>query len=276
MADFRDGLLRHLESRGTPKAVNAIRRVKDELPHLDWLKWVVLDAQTAMIRYTWSPPNPSELLKLVADPRRRLVESGEQLLEVIIGSLQRAQNKLQGHTPAAPFLWDTVVYRPKSEAVFSDWVKLHLQDDLSGRGIIVNREVEVYRRTESGIGERTDIHVDAVLEAPRENRIERITLVIECKGCWNPELNTAMETQLRDKYLHEGSCRHGLYLVGWFNCEKWDPGDSRKPPNMTIEEARQQFEQQAAQLSQEGFVIKAFVLDVRLGRGCNPNVISCS
>ncbi len=268
VADFRDGLLRHLEARGTLEGVNAIRRIKEELPHLDWLKSVVLDSQNAMIRNTWCPPGPTELLELVGDRRRRLVESGEQLLDVVIESLKRLELKLQGHTPHARAYWDKVpdedLYRPVDENTSSDFVKTHLQEDVVDRGVIVNREVEVRRPSSKGLGERTDIQVDAVVQKPRQNQTARITCVIESKGCWNPELDTAMETQLRHKYLRKGGCRHGLYLVGWFNCDKWDKEDRRKPPEITIEEACAQFDRQAAEVSQGGFVIKAFVLDLRL------------
>jgi hypothetical protein len=268
VCEFREGLLQHLVSRGTKKSVEAVQRIKSEFPGAGWLKWTLLDAQNAMIRQTWSPPSPPELLKLIGDPRRRLVESGEQLLEVVVESLNRLESKLQGHTPHARAYWDKVpdreLYRPVDENTLSDFVKTHLHEDIVDRGVIVNREVEVRRPSGRGLGERTDIHLDAVVQKPRQNQTERITCVIESKGCWNRELNTAMETQLRDKYLDEASCRHGLYLVGWFNCEKWDVGDSRRPRKMTIEKARQKFEQRAGQLSQGGFVIKAFVLDVRL------------
>jgi hypothetical protein len=267
VVDFRDGLLRHLEARGTQEAVNAIRRIKSEFPDAWWLKWALHDAQNAMIRQMWSPPSPAELLELVRDPRRRFVASGEQLLQAVIESLQRAQNKLQNKdTPAVPFLWDEVVYKPKSEARLSDWVKLHLDEDLRERRVFVGREVEIYRRAATGIGERTDIYVEVFSHSPPGGRAEKITVVIECKGCWNPDLDTAMKTQLRDKYLDEASCRHGLYLVGWFNCDKWDPKDRRKgkAPRITIEEARGQFERQAAELCDGGFLVRAFVLDASL------------
>lgn len=270
VVDLRDGLLRHLEARGTPRAVKAVRRIRSEFPDAGWLKWVLLDAQDAMIRHTWSPPCPSELLKLISDPRRRLVESGEHLLEVVVESLNRLEWKLQGHTPHARAYWDKVpdkdLYRPVDENTFSDFVKAHLQEDIVDKGVIVNREVEVRRPSGKGLGERTDIHVDAIVQKPRQSQIERITCIIESKGCWNRDLDTAMKTQLRDKYLDEASCRHGLYLVGWFNCDRWDPEDWRKgkAPQISIEEARGQFERQAAELSDGGFVVRAFVLDVRL------------
>jgi hypothetical protein len=95
----------------------------------------------------------------------RLVQSGDQLLEVVIESLKRLEATLQGETPAAQFLWDKTNengWRPKDENSLSDYVKIHLDKDLRQRGVIVNREVEIRH----GHGERTDIHVDAIIRGP--------------------------------------------------------------------------------------------------------------
>jgi hypothetical protein len=63
-------------------------------------------------------------------------------------------------------------------------------------------------------------------------------LVIEAKGCWNTGIPTAMRTRLVDRCLKDDS-QHSLYLVGWFNCEQWDPDDrrrdaSRKSTSLTL------------------------------------------
>jgi len=268
VAELRDRLLGRLQSRGTPDALMAIRRIQSELPHPNSLKWVVQDAHRVLLVRTWNPPQPADLLRLLDAPCNRLVESGEQLLYAIIESLKRLQHRLQQHTPRVRCYWDKVpgkeLYRPVEENVLSDFVKTHLEDDLVARGVIVNREVEIRRPSSHGVGERTDIHVDAVVHAPRKDQLDRVTVVIECKGCWHRELHTAMESQLRDKYLREESARHGLYLVGCFDCDKWDPEDSRQPCRMAIAEARSRFDEQAAGLSKNGFQIKAVVLDVSL------------
>ena len=54
------------------------------------------------------------------------------------------------------------------------------------------------------------------------------------------ELNDAMETQLLEQYLKDNDCQHGLYLVGWFNCDQWDPKDYRRKraPNISIADAQ--------------------------------------
>jgi hypothetical protein len=75
-----------------------------------------------------------------------------------------------------------------------------------------------------------------------------------------------MEEQLVNRYLKDNRCQHGLYLIAWFNCEQWDDSDSRKrqAPKISIEEAKEKFEQQAAELSNSGVTVKAFVLNTAL------------
>lgn len=100
--------------------------------------------------------------------------------------LQRLETKLQSETPAAPDLRNGRgggVYRPKDEEAFSDYVKRHLQEDLEGKGVVVNREVVVRRGEGAGRGERTDVHVNAVAQDPRADEQVAVTLTIEAKGC---------------------------------------------------------------------------------------------
>ena len=111
---------------------------------------------------------------------------------------------------------------------FSDYVTIHLREDLGRRGVIVNREVEIRNGEGSGKGERTDIHVDVSVQSSRGKVRDCVSSIIEVKGCWHTDLNTAMKTQLVDRYLRDNRCQHGLYLVGWFNCDQWDDEDYRK------------------------------------------------
>jgi predicted NACHT family NTPase len=261
IAEWRDSILRHLQNRGTYQACESIQRISDTFPELDWLKWTLFEAQTIARRLTWIriPPRVDDILRLAKDSLNRLIQNGNQLLDVLIESLKRLEEKLQGETPFVQFLWDK--NRPKDEHQFSDFVKIHLDDDLKKRGIIVNREVRIHR------GERTDIHVDAVLQDQQGGLLDSIAVIIELKGCWNSELNNAMETQLVNQYLKNNRCQHGLYLVGWYNCEQWDSSDYRKKqaPSLTKDESQKQFDAQANELSQHGTMIKAFVINTALG-----------
>ena len=265
-----------LQERGTPQACEALRQIIRELPELkDKLQWRLLEAEALIRRQTWSPPTPQEVLKVTSDQNVRLVNGADQLLDVVVESLDRLNQKLQGETPSAIFLWnqwknqgDQIVFRPKDEQVLSDYIKLHLEEELKQRGITIKREPEIRRRhgdkDVAAPGERVDLQVDAFVKLPNGEIHDCVSVIIEVKGCWNKYLDTAMQTQLVDRYLKDNSCQHGLYLIGWFNCKQWDRKDSRKPPKMSIEEARQKFETQAAELSKQGVKVKAVVLNTSL------------
>jgi len=262
IAHFKNSVLEQLKRRGTKRGCEAIGRISRNFPQLEWLKWVLLDAQNLMRRQTWAPPQPVDILKLASDRRTHLVQNGDQLLDLLIESLKRLETELQGSTPAVVFLWNEIcrnVYRPKRETIFSDYVKIHLEKDIGQKGVIVNREVEIRRG-------KTDIHVDAVIPKSKREGFDSVRAIIESKGSWNKELDHAMKTQLVDRYLKKTLCQHGLYLIGWFNCDKWDDSDYKKlqTPKMCINEAQKKFEVQAAKVSQGGLRIKALVIDTAL------------
>ena len=262
---WRNAIIQLLTHRGSACACEAVKRFQRELPDLDWLKWVLMDAQVQTRRATWVPPRPQEIIKLTVDRDLRLVQSGDQLMQVLIESLDRLQAMLQGETPEAQFLWDNVSKpgaRPKDENAFSDFVKIHLEKDLKQRGIVLNREVRIHR------GQRTDIHVNAVIQAASGQLYDSITAIIECKGCWNPELYDAMNNQLVGMYLKDNHCQHGLYLVGWFNCTRWSDSDGRKQRAemlcSNLGDIRQKLDETAADLSRASTRVKSIVLDTSL------------
>jgi hypothetical protein len=272
IADWRDQyLLKLLKSRGTVSACNAIKKLISELPHLPWLRFTWLDAIKTMRSQTWQPLLASELLKLPASNKARAVSSGEELLDVIQESLDRLQEQLQGTTPMVQFLWDyqreNKAWCPKDENTLSEFIKTHLQNDILDKGVIVNREVQIRPLRGADPGQQVDMMVDAILPHSNDYGCDLIQVIVETKGCWHRELNTAMESQLVDRYLKENQCRHGLYLVGYFFCSAWDDSDYRKRhcPKVRIDELAQSLKVQAEELSKGGFSIVARVLDARFG-----------
>lgn len=261
---WRDSILTTLKERGNPQACDALKRIHQELPNLEWVKWVILEAQNITRRKTWIPPQPTEILKLAINSENRVVQDGRQLLDVVIDSLKRLALNLQSENFEAQFLWNKDEkknqYRPKDENAFSDYVKVHLDKDIAKRGIIINREVQIHR------AERTDIHVDAITKRPNGEIYDVITVIIEVKGCWNHELNTAMEIQLVNKYLNNNHCKYGIYLVGWFNCDMWSREDYRRgdSPTLSIEEMQKQFDVQAEILSNPDLKIRALVINAAM------------
>jgi hypothetical protein len=269
---WRSNILQRLQSIGSVEAFEALRKMIVELPEQKGdLQQKLLAIESSIRRTTWKYPKPEEFLELILNREKRLVQNGEQLLNVLIESLDRLELELQGETPAVRDLWDknngnNNLFRPIDENAFSDYVKRFLDRDLKSRGIVINREVELRRGSGGKPGERTDIHVDAVIQLPNGEKYDSITVIIEVKGCWHQEVQTAMESQLVNRYLAENTCNYGLYLIGWFNCTQWDSDDSRrkKAPNNAIDEARATYNSQAEKLSLSGNVIRAYVMNTAL------------
>jgi hypothetical protein len=277
--EFKSYIWALFSQSGSAEVCRALERLVRELPGQRDLRVLLLRAQEALRLRQWQPPSPEEILKLVGSRQARVVQSGVQLLEVLLESLERLQAELHGETPALKFLWNEsreenqARFKPKKENDLSDWIKHHLEKELADRRIIVNREVEIRPSEPSRKGQRIDLLVEAIARLP-EGREERISVIIEVKGCWNPELWTAMKGQLVDRYLAENDCRHGIYLVGWYACDYWNETTSYPPEGRvgTLERARQLLEEQARTLSKEGLAVRAFVLDAafrseQTGRG---------
>ena len=112
------------------------------------------------------------------------------MIDALVESLKRLEAKLQGETPAAIDLWNETgrdIYRPKDEGRLSDYVKRQVEEDLKKQGVVVNREVEIRRGEGEGVGERTDIHVDAIKRVNNSEIFDSLSAIIEVKGCWNRE-----------------------------------------------------------------------------------------
>ncbi len=274
VARWREALLQQLKRRGTMAACESIERIVRAFPAYEYLRFELIEARELARRNTWRGVDLKYIFDLLSASEKRLVENGEQLLGVVLESFQRFQQKLHDETPAVRDIWNEfrvpgkgheVYYTPKDEDALSDVVKRHLDADLYDRGVVVNREVVIRRTTGQKDGERTDIHVDAVSKKP-DAAYATVKVIIEAKGCWNPDLKRAMKTQLVDRYLRENSCQHGLYLVGWYCCNQWHDSDHRKreTPFSSIEAASQYLADQAKTLSTEGTHIEALVIDASI------------
>jgi hypothetical protein len=194
------------------------------------------------------------------------VRNGDELLALVLESLHRAQEALGVHdTPEARFLWDEHSRRPKDESAVSDWVKNFLQRDLKDSGVIAAREVEIYKRIGAPRGASTDIHIDVSSQA-RDGSREQVKVIVEVKGPWNPELKSAMKTQLLEDYLTNSDARHGIYLSSWFPLDQWTQEDYRRSrvPFVKKGEMATYLDQQARDLSTAAVAIKSFVLDCAL------------
>ena len=207
---WRDSIPHYLGEQGTLKSCAALRQIADQSPRDNNLKRMLFQARIKAYSESWIPPQPDYILKMAEDQERRLVRDGDQLLDAVIESLDRLEEKLYAEIPAIRGLWDRTKkdsFKPIGEEDFSDFIAGHLKDDLGGRGLILGREVQIHRK------ERTDIHIDAITSL--DGYTDPVSIIIEVKGCWNrKELSTSMEDQLVGRYLQNNTCQHGIYLVG--------------------------------------------------------------
>lgn len=258
--DYRSQILRSLIDEGSEASVNSLKKVSSRLPKEESFSWWLISARENMRKNTWTPPTPNELRTSIKYSQKRFVRSEKELLTVVLESLGRFQKKLKGSNPMSNFLWNNHVStkkekdkpRPKDENSLSDLVKVHLDYDLIQANLIINREVEIKRTTGKKDGEKTDIYVQAI-----SDQDERLTLVIEVKGCWHPELHTSMEHQLKNRYLSKYKSSVGIYLIGWFYCSHYNAPQKHKNKKEFIKK----FEEQAMLLSDGSVLIKSIVLD---------------
>lgn len=221
----RDNIPSVLAARGTEEGCRQLLRLAGLLPdQATGLRWTYRDAVTNVRRNLWRPPLPEAVNRLLSQPKTRLLQSEDDLQELVLESLARLQLHLTGQVlPAVEDLWRWEgggnarhSFRPKDEEALSDYIARWLTNDLGpSAGVVVGREVQPRR------GLRTDIYVEAVA-SQASGLFEKFTVVVEVKGCWHLEVQTALRTQLAEDYLRGHGLRCGIYLVGWFACERWN------------------------------------------------------
>jgi hypothetical protein len=263
VAEYRDQILRSLADTGSEDAIRALDRIERSIGHE--FPFLRIRAEEAWQVRRWIPPRPEDVVALGADGQRRVVLSAADLQHVLIEALDRLQHMLREEGQAHQ-VWDTASRQPKQETEVAAWIADRLRDDLRGRGIVINREVEVRVNPRGGVGERTDINVDAVAHE-RVEGAEQVAVVLEVKGCWHAALLTAMRSQLADEYL-SAARRYGIYLVAWFGLDQWqDQSDRRRQAcaRLDPDELLPELTRQADALRREGLEIAPVLLDASLG-----------
>ncbi|MCC6678242.1 MAG: hypothetical protein IT436_13965 [Phycisphaerales bacterium] len=275
--EWRDALISYLIAAGTDEAVAALRRMRDRWRDREWLGPAVREAEKQRRRAAWQGVSPQAILALRNDAQRRVVRSGDELLNVLAESLRRWERRMR-ELDLIRLLWNEVskgVWRPKDEETCRDAMFDHLRSDLQDRRIVLGREIQLSRRTSrfGAAGTRVDIGVEAIGVGG-----DRIRAFIEVKGSWNPEVKTGLSEQLANRYLIEHRAAHGLYVVSWCDDTAWDRKDRRRKsgPWASREEADRELREMALQVSKaRGVTIVACMLNCGLGKGDPARAAPC-
>jgi hypothetical protein len=266
---WRDGLLTALGTAGTSAAVTAFDALRPLFPDLLFLTRMRARAAEAARRASWLPPAPREILAMAQSTTQRWITSAPSLRRLVIETVGRVQQRLQGIDPQVRDLWNASPATPKGEQDISRWIGQQLRDQLQTRGVFLVREPEV-RPSQSGMGrgESTDIWVEALV-GPDTVDAHHVKVIVEVKGCWNADLETAMETQLVDRYLDPSEVTQGVYLVACFDPAGWKPDERdarrRAAAKHALGDLAEQLREQAQDVSARRSVdVEAVVLDCAL------------
>ncbi|MFF0163620.1 hypothetical protein ACFYRY_39740 [Streptomyces sp. NPDC005263] len=258
-----------LVHKGTLEAATVLRALSEEYPGIWQLR---VDARaatrTAAARYA-QPIEPEQLIRLADTAQLRWIADERHLLDIVLESLDRFAKALHRPNGLIVALWNRAragvnhtEWWPCWEEDFSDIVASFLLQDIGGHRVVINREVQVRRPGFPGL--RTDIQIEApALEGAGNDPIK---VVIECKGCWNDSLDTALANQLVAGYL-QAPRTAGVFLTAYFHCDRWGVAKQRKCPAVghSLAEVRQYQEKEAeAQRQKEDVSVIAVTLDCAL------------
>jgi hypothetical protein len=266
----RDRLPYILAARPTDQASVELKRLADAHPDIAMLRMLWRGHVRGMAARTWQPLTPPQVVELVAATDRRIVHDSRQMQDVVLEALGRLQDALSAPNGLVTLLWNredeagTSGWWPVWEVDFSDLVATFLRLDLAGHQVVINREVQVVRPNLSG--QRLDIIVEAN-PRPGIHGQEPVAVILECKGCWNSGLGTDLEQQLVDRYLTKPRYDAGIFLVGFFDCERWRINKVRPihQRRHSLEELRRTLAQAAADQEQaKPVTVASVVLDCRL------------
>lgn len=255
VVDYRSELIGSIIQEGSLESVKALKRLMFYFPKDDDIKWWFTRALEFMRRNTWEPISPIQMRIMFNGNEVRVVRSPSELTSIVIESLERLERKLQGKNPTSFFLWNNneMRYVPKDENSLSDFVKMHLEYDLVGRKIIVNREVEIKRGSGRIKGARTDLLIQAFNSSKNESSI---SLVIETKKCTHQDVFKAIKDQLKDRYLSHYKASAGIYLVGWYYCDYL-----RSPKNLTKQKFSKKLQKIAVSLCDDDVELTSLTIN---------------
>jgi len=203
-------LLTRLKEAGTFEACREIRGLVQRFPNHPTLPWLLEEAVANARDRSWRPLTPSQVRELLADPELRPVRSERELLAAVRRSLERLQDEVRTESAVLNRYWESIEARKhRTEPEMAEQIEHHLRKNL--RAVVVDREVELRRLKRKGRGQAIDVLVQTLPEGGEDP----ISCVMDLKGQWHRDLDTALRDQLVGAYLQRSRYRAGLYVVCW-------------------------------------------------------------
>lgn len=191
-----------------------------------------------------------------------LIHDADSLLDIVVRTIDDFALELRREPSALDALWNHTRqgWSPKREYALSNALDRHLRRVLQPRGINTAREVELWPPFGDGSGRRVDLFVQGVTPGVNQKQFQTATVVVEVKLDDHADVHTAMQHQLRDRYLGAAQrANHGVYVVGFYPCAQYKPDRAG-----LFDQLVKNLSTQAQSLSSASTRIKAVVLDLRV------------
>lgn len=263
---LKNDIINHLSQSGIAGSSIVLDSILQRFPEDTWLTNCILDAKRAEQATTLpilSVENIKGLSKQETDSRC-LLNSVQDLLDLVMNELESYRTYLQGDTPTVRYLWNSDPIRPRNEEDLSDHLKNYLDLRLT-TDVVINREVQIRRKlfNDGRPGSQTDLWVQAF-----DEHGSALTICIEVKCNWNDSAKTALKEQLIDKYMSGKTATAGIFLIGWFGCDSWDCNDNRRTAATSIwsdmDSAIVDLQNQAEKEQKNGSAVRSIVIDCTL------------
>ncbi|WP_134765096.1 hypothetical protein [Nocardioides sp. 1609] len=248
---LRQDMLREMAGRGLVAEIRGLNQLLDRADR-NHASFLLQNARAVEAVERWAPLTPDTLMGLAGQTDARLIRDAAGLSVVLLEQLGHLQHDLR--TGQHRFLWNGTPgqpdAQPKSEDDISDWVSDRLNERLRSH-VVVDREVQVARRKQTGVGTRIDLTATSGGTA-----IGRV--LFEAKLVTNDTLRTAIDDQLINRYLEPLKLTEGIYLVYWMDGSLRTKHRTR---DLDAQELRTTLQELANRYAPERHIV-VFVLDI--------------
>ncbi len=215
---LRNSCIGELVKRG-PDAIDMLLVLAESSPLADL---VGFERLRQLLETNWTPLPPEKVAIVLDEPNVAVLTTANDVVALIRRGLDAYQDSLHAAGGGAELLRNNGY--PVTETALSIDLVRFLRTWFGRYPLFADREVELRPIAEWRTGgsdsppwrgERSDILVRAI------GADRTFAVVVELKGSWNENWDTAAQTQLVDRYLVHPDLDAGIYVVFWFDRETW-------------------------------------------------------